>query len=297
MWACLLLWAAGCRKANADDSVFEGMCDASAAVRVGSLWVVASDEDDVLRVYDPAKPGPPVQTFDLDTVFPQPGERDIEAVVVSGPETWWVGSLGRDRDADPAPSRQRRVSTTLTAREGGVDFAVGADLSDLLDRLRTAPEWAVLGPEVEQRAPKAGGLNLEGAAMGADGTWWLGLRSPMDGPLALLAELPTLRPAELHPIDLEGRGIRDVVADGDGFLLLSGAPADAGVYSALWSWKPGTPIRKVKDLSGDLVPEALVRDSKDRWWVLSDDGSRRVNGHICKDLPLPEQRFRARLVD
>jgi hypothetical protein len=293
-----LLLACTCAAEDAEEIVLLGTCDASAAVRVGHLWVVASDEDDVLRVYDPAAPGRPVQEFDLDAVRPVDGERDIEAAIEAPEGVWWVGSLGRKADGDDAPGRRHHVLTAISSGPEGLRFDVGEDRTDLLDRMRVAPEWQVVGPDAERLPPKEGGLNLEGAAAAADGTWWLGLRSPLDGTLAILAELPPGRVPRLHPIDLEGTGVRDLVRDGDGFLLLSGPSGEKGVTSAVWSWAPGTPIALQRQLPGDIVPEALVRDAVDRWWVLSDDGRRRVDGRACKDLPAADRRFRARrLVD
>ena len=50
--------------------VFTGACDASAALQVsGDLFVVANDEDNLLRFYRFSQPGPPLQTFDLNPWF------------------------------------------------------------------------------------------------------------------------------------------------------------------------------------------------------------------------------------
>lgn len=291
------LWACRCAADDGAERVFLGTCDASAAVRVGDRWVVGSDEDDVLRAYDPSRGGRPVSEFDLDATHAVDGERDIEAVVEAPEGLWWVGSLGREADGDPAPGRARRVLTRIAPGSTGLDFQALDDRADLLDRLRVAPEWAVVGPEAERNAPKEGGLNLEGAARAADGTWWLGLRSPLDGALALLAELPEGKIPRIHPVDLGGTGVRDLVRDGDGFLLLSGPSGEKGVTSAVWNWTPGQPIALRTQLHGDFVAEALVPDAQGRWWVLSDDGSRRIDGQRCKDLPGADRRFRARLVD
>lgn len=83
-------------------TVYWGSCDASAAVRVGaeSQFVTASDEDDILRLYDSRQPGLPSFSCDL-TTFLEPDdstkEPDIEGAARIGDRVYWITSHGRDK--------------------------------------------------------------------------------------------------------------------------------------------------------------------------------------------------------
>src|SRR4030088_2007076 len=71
---------------------YPGMCDPSAAQAISdSLFIVASDEDNVLRVYARDNPGAP-QRFDLNS-FLKPDEdhpeADIEGVTQIGELIFW----------------------------------------------------------------------------------------------------------------------------------------------------------------------------------------------------------------
>src|SRR5262245_39186375 len=73
---------------------YHGMCDASAAVSLGTnLFIVANDEDNVLRVYRREPGGLPAFTFDL-TSFLRIGrkspETDIEASATLGDRIYWI---------------------------------------------------------------------------------------------------------------------------------------------------------------------------------------------------------------
>ncbi len=82
---------------------YRGTCDASAAVRLGSssMFVSASDEDFILRVYDREAPGLPSVTADLEAFLKpsDPGkEPDIEGAAAVGNRIYWVTSHGRDKN-------------------------------------------------------------------------------------------------------------------------------------------------------------------------------------------------------
>jgi len=101
-------------------SVYQGSCDASAAVRIGadSEFVTASDEDYILRVYDSRQPGLPSLSFDL-TTFLEPDDAtkgpDIEGAARIGDCGYWITSHGRDwpqRPTDICSSASGTLSPT-----------------------------------------------------------------------------------------------------------------------------------------------------------------------------------------
>jgi hypothetical protein len=62
----------------ASPTEYPGMCDASAAVAVNSnLFVAASDEDNVLRLYSRDHPGPAVKEFDFNNLL-EVGGKSLE---------------------------------------------------------------------------------------------------------------------------------------------------------------------------------------------------------------------------
>ena len=71
-------------------TVYSGVCSASAAVALSErLFVVANDEDNVLRIYDNNKPGPPVESLDVSAflqVDRKSPETDLEAAARTGAE-------------------------------------------------------------------------------------------------------------------------------------------------------------------------------------------------------------------
>ena len=96
---------------------YPGMCDPSAAVAISdTLFIVASDEDNVLRVYSRENPGTP-QEFDLSS-FLRPDkdhpEVDIEGATRIDNRIFWIGSHGRSKGGKRRPSRHRLFATTVT---------------------------------------------------------------------------------------------------------------------------------------------------------------------------------------
>ena len=92
------------------------MCDPSAAVAItDALFIVASDEDNVLRVYIRGTSAPP-QRFDLNS-FLRPDdhpEADIEGGTRIGDHIFWIASHGRNVKGKLRPSRHRLFATRVT---------------------------------------------------------------------------------------------------------------------------------------------------------------------------------------
>jgi hypothetical protein len=76
----------------------QGFCDASAAVSLArDTFIVAGDEDNVLRVYKPSISKKPTDTLDLNLfldVDPKDPEVDIEAAARIGKTIYWIASHG-----------------------------------------------------------------------------------------------------------------------------------------------------------------------------------------------------------
>lgn len=291
--------------------VFEGMCDASGAVEIDArTFVVADDEDNVLRVYDAQQGGPPLAEVDVsqDVGLVAKGKKlrfpelDLEAATRIGDRAYWITSHGRNSAGKLKPERMRFFATTLPeSRDDLRVVQVTAVADGLLDELLADPRFEALGLRAAaELAPKApGGLNLEGMTAGPDGRLLLGLRNPVPDGLAILFAidgpeqvLAGERGAISGPIrlDLGGLGVRALTWWRGRYLIVAGHFDSGGPTSRLYAWDGDGAARPIDvDLSG-YNPEATF-SPEDGLMLLSDDGTVEIDGVPCKDV---EDRARRR---
>jgi len=284
-----------------------GTCDASAVVSVGDdLFLMATDEDNELRLYATDSSSGPLKSFDMSEfleVDPSEPEADIEAVTMLGEWTIWITSHGRSKNGKKRDSRRRLFATTV--KRSGDDVLVepvGKPYKRLIDDLLQSPELSAFKlHEAESRAPtQAAALNIEGLAAGPDGRLWVAFRNPVPEGRALLVPIENPREvieggtAKLGPpvhLDLRGLGVRSIeyAADRKMFVIVAGGATDGGEF-ALFSWPGGAhdaPQRLSVEVDPDLTPEAIAcypGSSPLRLLMLSDDGTRKHDGVDCKDL-------------
>ncbi len=297
------------------DVVFTGMCDASGAVALTrNRFVVADDEDNILRVYDSARGGGPIETVDVSAFLnvpmkKKPQEADIEAATSIGGVALWITSHGLNSKGKAQPARFRLFATSLG--EAGPITPVGTPYERLLDDLLNAPALASLGfAEAARIAPKEpGGLNLEGLTERADdSSVFIGFRNPRPQNRAVV--IPILNPLAIiegqapqigEPllIDLGGLGVRGLSLWRGRYLILGGA-ISSETESRLFVWDGSStnamPVPSVG--MRDFNPEGFVSyDDRDQVLLLSDDGSAVIDGQECKRLAnAAQKRFRGRWV-
>ncbi|CAM3424024.1 DUF3616 domain-containing protein [Corallococcus sp. ZKHCc1 1396] len=327
LWGCVLVVGCGTREVNVRREalaspppavrpegtvVFEGSCDASGAVELGEgLFVVADDEDNILRLYDARAGGRPLKTVDLSPslelpVKKKPPETDIEAGSRLGDLAFWLTSHGRNSSGKKQPARLRFFATSAADAEH-VQL-IGQPYTRLLEDLLAEPRLAPYGlADAEPLPPKqAGGLNIEGLTAMLDAPGMLiGFRSPLTQGKALV--VPLLNPEQVvregvsarfgapRLLDLGGLGIRSLSSWRGRYLIMAGATASEA-RSRLFTWKggddPPVPVDAV-DLSR-LNPEAFFTpDTSDEVLLLSDDGTVSLDGVECKRQKDPAlKRFR-----
>jgi Protein of unknown function (DUF3616) len=295
------------------------MCDASAAVAVGrDYFLVANDEDNVLRVYRNDISAGPVQSLDwsgpLDIADDDDHpEADIEAAARVGDRVFWVTSHGANKNGKPRPNRRRFFATDLIRTEGQVRLApVGEPYKRLLEDLDAHPPLSELNLADRGMEPPESdtGLNIEGLAARPDGTLLIAFRNPILDSKALLVPLKnpdkvvrgTQRPRLGMPIllDLDGLGVRCIQhAPGlDAYLIVAGSHRAGGIPRLFrWSGAEGeTPARLPQiNLAGANLEALVVPPDKDRteFLALSDDGDLGLGGTPCKQLSAKKRRFRS----
>ncbi len=317
MLAASLLWFfASAAAASPLVTTYSGLCDASAGVALDDgLFVIASDEDNALRVYHRDGATTPAQTFAMDAfleVDPTHPEVDIEAATTLNGRTYWITSHGRNKDGEERENRHRFWATEQRVEGGQVRLeTIGDPYKNLLLDLAQAPTLRRYDLGAASRlSPEAlGGLNIEGLAPLADGSGLLiGFRNPVPRGRALL--VPLLNPEQVshgapaefgdaQELDLGGLGIRTIqYSEARGQYLIVAGAYDSTQRFALYAWSgaSGAPPRLLSPLqNGDLKPEEIILWPGDSEHVLliSDDGDRRIGHQACKDLSRPElQIFR-----
>ena len=287
-----------------------GTCDASAVVGVGDgMFLMATDEDNSLRLYESNVESGALQTFDMSQfleVDPKQPEADIEAVATLGDLTIWITSHGRSKNGKVRDSRRRLFATRIERTGESVQVTpVGKPYKRLLDDLVAAPQLKSLDlAAAEKLAPtQPGALNIEGLVASADGKLWIGLRSPVPRGKALLVPIENPREvidgaaAKLGPayqLDLQGLGIRSIEYSPEEkiFYIAAGGATDGDEFALYeWSGKSADPPRKLPTtIETDYTPEAigLMADfAPTRLIVISEDSQRQQDGQDCKDLADP----------
>ncbi len=290
-------------------TVYTGMCDASAAVALDAeCFAVANDEDNPIRIYRADQGGPPVASVDLSgflNLNPKKPEVDLEAACWQGDYIFWISSHGRNREGKFRPNRHYLFATTCQKTARGYTLApVGRPYHRLLVDLAREPRLAPFGLAAASRLPpKArGALNIEGLCATPDGRLLVGFRNPIPQGKALL--VPLLNPREMIAgklvrfgdpmlLDLGGLGIRDLGYWQGKYVVVAG-PYDGRGKEKVYLWSGGkAPPEKLTGIDlKDFTAEAVIvyPDGRLPFQLLSDDGTRLINGVCCKQLPDPRQR-------
>jgi hypothetical protein len=293
--------------------VYRGASDASAAVAItDDMFVVADDENNILRVYKSSGGGLPEFCFDM-TVFlgiePEYPEADIEGATMIGDRIYWITSHGRNKDGQMRPNRYRFFATKVLVEDGKIRIApVGKPFKTLVHRLVRTQTGRRLGldkatrfdevgltkKELRKLAPKEQGLNIEGLCASADGkTIYIGFRNPLvydrltrrSRAIALpLNNLQAVVEKSEEPIfgepilwNLAGLGIRSMEYSHfhKAYFIIAG-PADEVPGFALYRWsgeKDVLPVLVRRFSQSDFSPEALIPfKNSSRLLLLSDDG-------------------------
>ena len=257
--------------------LFEGAVDGSAGADVGGgFFVGATDEDDEFRLYD-VKGGPSLKTLDVGVDaavksalgLQEIKECDLEGAAKIGDLIFWIGSHGRNKDAREKKERQVLFATKLSGVGKDAKLEIAGKvytqlIDDLLQDSALAPfdlaKAATLAPKDE------GALNIESLAADA-GKLWIGFRNPQSKAKDALL-VPLLNPTEIIEkggraklgdpllLNLDGLGVRDMVAWSDGFLFCRGKISTVGTEIAE---SVGTTLPRAQDAAAIVfIPRLLT---------------------------------------
>lgn len=285
---------------------FQGACDASGAVPIDDRrFAVADDEDNVLRVYDGERGGPPQATVDLaphlDLRKTKNPESDIEAATRYRDAAFFLTSHARKRSGKVDPDRSLFFAVSLPLPNAATSL-IGRPYRGLVSVLRDDARYAGLGigRAAELSPSQPGGLNIEGMTAAPDGSFLIGFRSPVPEGRALLFWLHN--PVEvLHGaaprvsdpllLDLGGLGVRAITRRGEDYVLVGGPPGDGGHFFLFRFGGEGAAQRIQRvDLSGFGVEGFFSPPGRSDFMLLSDDGTRLIQNEPCKKLARAEQK-------
>ena len=300
---------------KADDIVAQkylGIANPSGAVALNdNVFIVADDEDNLLRVYDRHVLDRPLQTVKLSAVFKgaigdgEDLEIDLESAAEIEGTVFWIGSHSSSRTGEYREARHRLLAVnikpgasgkfTVTAA-GDIYTALIADLQDD-SRFNTYH----LGEAKKTQAKVLGGLSIEGLASTPDNGLLIGFRSPLNGGdikkgrlengKALIVKLKNpfevihgLKAKFGDPIelDLDGFGIREITRHKNHKYLIVAGPYHENIATEdhkkeegklyKWSSKSGK-LNKLKkfELEGYNIEAALFYPGNDNCVQLLSD--------------------------
>jgi len=299
IWMFVMVSPAVCDVPAGEVLVFRGASDASAAVAVGeNMFVVADDENNILRIYETSKAGWPIGSFDMTSflgIESDHPEADIEDATIVGRRIYWITSHGRNKDGKLRPNRYRFFATELVVENRSVKLRpAGKPCETLIHELLKTTAAHRLGldkatrfdaelkkKDREKLAPKNEGLNIEGLCGSADGgTLYIGLRNPRPkdkpGGRAKAIVIPLYNPDRViekgetpvfgEPIlwDFKGLGIRSMEYSHFHkacFIIAGGPDEDVGFAVYRWSGKPESQPVLDRELGlgkSKFSPEALI---------------------------------------
>lgn len=277
-----------------------GMCDASAAVALGvDYFVVANDEDNLLRVYEAAGSPDVVRYFDLTPFLMHPHrEADLEGTARIGDTVYWITSHGLSRSGERQPPRYQFLAVRFETEGREVRLRqVGQTYTRLLADLLRDPRLApfALGRAAARLPQNPDGLNIEGLSATPGGDLLIAFRNPVAAGRALVVPLENPEAvvqgaaARFGPpitLDLGGTGIRSMEywPEADAYLIAT-RPETGTPLLFRWSGRADDRPEPIPQAAlGDFNPEALfVYPGGATLHVLSDDGAVVADGgRPCK---------------
>ena len=294
----------------------KGICDASGAIALDEEhFVVANDEDNILRVYRSDTSGSPVSEIvgtDINKYFtnnPKQKETDIEGATQIGEIIYWITSHGTNKEGRSKPERRQFFANKILLNNGSKSFQqVGHSYTQLVEDMLKDERLNHYQLEAAAKIPpkQKGGLNIEGIAATPNQEILIGFRNPIPQDKAILLTLKNPKDllekdanaifGEPIELDLNGLGIRSIEYwhSQSRFIIIAGAYDGSDQFS-LYQWSglevENPQLIEVTGLPSDFRPESvLFYPNRDyQFQLISDDGSiERIAGTPCKDIKIKD---------
>ncbi len=308
-----VFWGSSVR--SQDTFVYQGFCDASAAIALDAdHFVVAQDEVNSLWIFRRGVPLA-VREMSLNNIIGA-DEADIEGTTRIRDRIYWITSHGANKNGKYRENRRRFFATDISYSNGIPEISIVGVYKGLVADLIAHSALKDLGINISassERAPESEiGLNIEGLASTPEGYLLIAFRNPRTtkGEAMILtlrnpeAVIKGYKPdfGKLHLLNLEGRGIRSIERVGNQYFIVAGphGKAETGTFQ-IWTWDSDSgevKFDKAKtDQLGDFRPEALFEIPNTRQLqLLSDDGEfKHGRDKICKEWT-EGQFFRSKII-
>jgi hypothetical protein len=221
----------------------KGELDVSGVAVVGKYLVIAADETPLAQVL--RKDSDTQYTVIHDVPLGAPDhELDLEAVAAEGSTVYVTGSHNRVRfigpkgggGVTPVEEKRRKHRDQVFRFTLGPDGKPGpVERMSLRDTLDAHPILRQFVPV----ASKENGIDIEGLAA-KDGRLYFGFRGPVlrDNWVPVLSCTfgPTPGDVKVAYLQLHGRGVRDMAAVKEGFLVLAGPVGDGDTSTRIYFW-------------------------------------------------------------
>jgi hypothetical protein len=171
---------------------YTGICNPSAAIALDeNHFIVADDEDNVLRIYAKNMTTQPMQSLALADVFAgkvvegKAAELDLEGGTEIDGTLFWIGSHSTSRKGDERPARQCFLALTLSQDGQGhySAYPTGQIVVNLLGALEQDERFSAYQFKQARtiQSKSIGGLNIEGLSATPAKSLLIGFRNPLQG--------------------------------------------------------------------------------------------------------------------
>ena len=247
-----------------------GKKDISAIGKIGELLIIGADEGNQIQVLRPTKKGVKYKvwtTIDLPINEQQGDEVDTEAIAVEGNQIYVTGSHSISRKkVGKKFSYEKNLKRIATTQEDAnrkwiYSFTLNPETGKPKSKIAQASLTKIIKQDpilsrFSKIPSKENGIDIEGLALKKNQLYF-GFRGPvLRGNFvpvirAKYTELSTPVYQKLF-LNLNGNGVRDLVAIEEGFLVLSGPMGDGNTPYQLYLWNGQDMLPGVKNTDKHL---------------------------------------------
>ena len=281
-----------------------GCCDGSAGVALDKdHFLVANDENSVLRVYSRRGQASPLAQFNFRKFLDlkkSNDESDLEGMTRIGTTIYVIASHSRSKDGDKRKGRRQLLALSYQLQGGKVDLKpIGEPYTKLLKHLEESQ--LIDGLDFEESArlssDEKGGLNIEGLSSTPDGGLLIGFRAPIHQGTTILIKLDNPNEvvfgdqpkfSQATQLLLGSMGVRGIERFEDTYLLTTESERGK-TYPQLFQWNGSEqrPRRVFVSLPKKLNPESILifpDTGLEEIHLLSDDGNEKIATNLCNEI-------------